>query len=69
MTICNFYWGSHGCDLERGNHAVHVCGTPEGPCCEYDESRPARVRYMEFDEDLTPVGWGDWMPAPHGWRQ
>ena len=66
---CNFYWGSHGCDLELGDHPVHVCGTPEAPCCEYDEQH-ARARYMLYDRDgEAPVEWDSWRAAPEGWRQ
>lgn len=25
---CRVYWGSHGCDLERGHSVQHTCG-----CC------------------------------------
>ena len=26
MASCNFFWGSHGCDLGAGGHTVHQCG-------------------------------------------
>lgn len=29
VTPCRVYWGSHGCDLERGHVAPHDC-----MCCE-----------------------------------
>ena len=35
MTLCNIYWGSHGCDLERGHVGLHVCRG----CCDQFEDR------------------------------
>ncbi len=32
---CRVYWGSHGCDLERGHEGAHDCG-----CCECGENHP-----------------------------
>jgi hypothetical protein len=29
VTLCRVYWGSHGCDLERGHDGHHFCN-----CCE-----------------------------------
>jgi hypothetical protein len=28
---CRVYWGSHGCDLERGHDGQHVCGCGTPP--------------------------------------
>lgn len=28
IAYCRVYWGSHGCDLERGHTGPHDCG-----CC------------------------------------
>lgn len=66
QALCDFFWGTHGCDLSSGHAGlVHRCGSddPEGPCCEYDESAAPdhRVRHM-FEE------WGDWGPYGDGWR-
>ena len=87
---CNFFWGSHGCDLPRDGHRLHRCGrlesTPEqlrlveegdldprtlGPCCEYDEDRPAgaRVRWAEAWSEGGPCEWGPWLEYGEGWRQ
>ena len=31
---CRVYWGSHGCNLERGHEGGHVC-----PCCDCPPGR------------------------------
>jgi hypothetical protein len=31
---CRVYWGSHGCDLERGHLGPHVCQT----CWDSDDT-------------------------------
>jgi hypothetical protein len=66
--VCNYFWGSHGCDRRRDDHTLHQCGLrdPDGLCCEYDEARPpsARVRHHYGDEH----GWGEWGPYPDGFR-
>lgn len=69
---CNFFWGSHGCDLPEGDHRLHRCGTEDNPCMEYDEDRPAdsRVRWWVFPDRLGPLGeWGSWTDYHEGWRQ
>lgn len=43
---CNWFWGSHGCDLERGHDGLHLCLDPEND--EWDQSRG---EYVEI-----PVG-------------
>ena len=39
---CNFFWGSHGCDLPPGHEGNHLCGLLDGPCSRHDG---ARVQY------------------------
>ena len=34
MNYCRVYWGSHGCDLERGHDGPHECA-----CCDCPEGR------------------------------
>ena len=31
MNYCRIYWGSHGCDLERGHEGNHRCGCADDP--------------------------------------
>lgn len=65
--LCNFFWGSHGCDLPRDHtEVVHRCFDGETVCSEYDEARPtdARVRWVQEDNN-----WGSWQPYREGWRQ
>ena len=81
MTKCNFYWGSHGCDLDAGDHRIHQCGAyweehynidyedmvDADMCCQYDEDADEahRVRWAADDEGT----WDDWGPYGEGWRQ
>ena len=37
---CRVYWGSHGCDLERGHTAHHECG-----CCECENHEEDHETY------------------------
>ncbi len=87
MASCNFFWGSHGCDLERDNHTVHRCGLEPspgelalvalgdldprtlGPCCEYDEDRPANARVRHDFGALGAPEWGEWGEYGEGWYQ
>ena len=71
---CNFYWGSHGCGLQHGNHRLHQCRYREIDedgivglvqiCCEYDEDAPEelRVRYWQNGEPM------EWSAYGEGWR-
>jgi len=34
MARCRVFWGSHGCELERGHEEPHYCGDESGPCCQ-----------------------------------
>lgn len=55
MADCDVYWGSHGCDLERGHAGDHRCGVgdPEGECSRpygwslygHDVTKEDRARY------------------------
>lgn len=44
MRMCDYWWGTHGCDLSEGHEGHHRC--LEGPydqlCSEYDG---VRVRF------------------------
>lgn len=31
MARCDVYWGSHGCDLERGHGGPHRCSCADDP--------------------------------------
>ncbi len=35
---CRVYWGSHGCDLERGHDGPHECY-----CCECEDHAACNV--------------------------
>lgn len=65
---CNFFWGSHGCDLPKGHDGkVHTCDFTDvvyGPCSQYDEDAPAdrRVRFAYDDGE-----WGEWREYGEGW--
>jgi hypothetical protein len=71
--LCNYFWGSHGCDMLAGHEAVtgpiHTCGTrdEDGVCCQYDESAAPehRVRFLEGEPDE----WALWGRYSEGWRQ
>jgi hypothetical protein len=78
VSLCNFYWGSHGCDLELDDHEVHVCNpdAPDGPCSEFNETE-GKVRYALYEvwiNDITGQttaefkNWSRW-DASTGWRQ
>lgn len=82
MTKCNFYWGSHGCSLDAGDHRIHQCGTyweehfdidyeemvDADICCQYDEDADEdhRVRHASFENDED---WSEWGPYSDGWYQ
>lgn len=34
MGTCDVYWGSHGCDKDRGHLGRHVCRDEGGDECE-----------------------------------
>lgn len=36
MPHCNWFWGSHGCDLPPFHDGDHLCGTDEEPCCKHN---------------------------------
>lgn len=76
---CNWYWGSHGCDLEPGHEDHHLCGSPEDPCSKHSGTR-VLYHYVGGDwatewldlvgfcnGDGTPrlVGAGNYPPCPH----
>lgn len=50
MTRCNWFWASHGCDLDAGHDGYHLCGTDDVPCCRHDGSRMSYYyyQYREF---------------------
>ncbi len=35
---CRVYWGSHGCDLDRGHSGSHECG-----CCDCEDHAACHV--------------------------
>lgn len=75
-VVCNFFWGSHGCDLDNGHagpvHQCRIYWTNEDesvtiePCCEYDEASVEEVRIRHYYS--TDEGWGSWGPYVAGWR-
>jgi hypothetical protein len=78
VPICNYCWGSHGCELPKGDHTTHQCSIPmtddDGMfsvvmCCEYDEKADPdrRVRHNHASDD-EPTEWGEWGPYGEGWR-
>lgn len=36
QTLCNTFWGSHGCDREAGHDGPHICGfeSTDGLCSQ-----------------------------------
>lgn len=70
---CNFYWGSHGCDLSPEHEGVHHCGgtSLEDSCSEYDETTGgARYQLADVFEDGTEANfeWGEWHDHGRGFR-
>lgn len=76
---CNWFWGSHGCDLHSGHTGYHLCGSlEEDPCSKHDGTR-VLFHYVGGDwadewrempgfcnGDGTPrlVGSGNYPPCP-----
>lgn len=68
---CDWFWGSHGCDMPGGHDGtIHTCDSrdPDGPCSQYDTAAPAdkRVRFNQADSDTATPEWGDWGPYGEG---
>lgn len=80
MTLCDVFWGSHGCDLPAGHEAAgvdHRCGEAGDECSEFRvPPRPAydptEIRQRTFEQtadgEWEPVGWTEWRPFPFGFR-
>lgn len=57
---CRTYWGSHGCELNRGHDGPHYCGDEAGPCCGLNLD--GTVRYWDdatfkwYDTDIVNQG-------------
>jgi hypothetical protein len=74
ITLCNFFWGTHGCDLAEDHGKVHECESrdPEGPCCQYDETdlNSPKVRFTYWDDEGGSPEWGEWIEwSSKGWYQ
>lgn len=69
MAICNWFWGSHGCDHDLGHDGNHMCGDADDPCSEYDGEH---VRFALFCEDehgeMAHDGWSNWSDMPYGFQ-
>ena len=74
--LCNTFWGGHGCDLEKSDHTIHICGPVIGDrCLEYDSEKKL-VRYMLYEnkgtsmgqEEWLEVGWSDWKPCDYSFE-
>lgn len=53
---CNWFWGSHGCDLDVGHEGTHLCGAPEDPCSKHDGTR---VQFHYVGGDWS----GEWLDS------
>ena len=62
LGTCNTFWGSHGCDKEKGHvdagDPIHVCGSDDGTaeslCSEHDGTC---VRFWLWDgDDIMSLG-------------
>lgn len=76
--MCNWYWGSHGCDLEDGHSGHHLCGSPEDPCSkhsgymvkyhfvggDWDTKWYPLTGFCNGDRIPRLVGPGDYPPCP-----
>lgn len=71
---CDFYWGSHGCDLEEGHEGViHECGRddPEGICSQHNEETSEwRFAYPLTDAPVAREDheWSEWKVGSKGFR-
>ena len=67
---CNYYWGSHGCDLPMDPpHSIHICDG--GDCSEYNEEADDqhRIRFVVWDDETgEPSGYTHWGPYIEGFR-
>ena len=68
---CNWFWGGHGCDLAKGDHKIHVCGSKVGDRCSEWNEETQEIRnmlYSNFETEGNGVeyGWNDWRPFPYG---
>lgn len=78
-NLCNFFWGSHGCELPEGEHTVHQCSWVITDmedeqhvelCSEYDEKADFNNRVRHNSNRYSePVEWSNWGPYGEGWRQ
>jgi hypothetical protein len=80
MSLCDFYWGSHGCRLDFGHEGhVHECGTPDYEddpyCSEFRVTGPPTL--TGFKGSLLWPGearyhlgdeWGEWMGHPGAFK-
>jgi hypothetical protein len=76
VLTCDFFWGSHGCDLPKRHRGSHRCiistWDDDGletvtPCCEYDETVLPGLRVRHYND--SQERWGEWGPYGEGWRQ
>lgn len=80
--LCNWFWGSHGCHLDRGHlGTIHLCGGTneevewddddlgnEYPCSQYDsETNAARAGIIGDDDTFSH--WSAWYDNYGGWQQ
>lgn len=49
-TPCRVYWGSHGCDLERGHDGSHVCS-----CCDCPDGAHDGMTAPRLSDEINVV--------------
>lgn len=57
MTHCNWFWGSHGCDLPMWHSGDHLCGTEDDPCSKHNGTQ---VQFHYIGGDWS----GEWDDLP-----
>ena len=61
LGTCRVYWGSHGCDLDRGHKLPHVCGSRDEEHGVCSQATATAVRYNVGD--AGEVTWSEPFPV------
>lgn len=53
---CNWFWGSHGCDLPPSHDGDHLCGTEDEPCSKHNGT------HVQFNAWMGAIPREEWHP-------